>query len=192
MISKFTRISMKIHFAPKLGSVVAAVLLLTTAQAATIPKAEYKASKDRINSEYKTEKAACSSLAGNTKDVCVEEAKAKEKVALAELEYSYTGKPEDRNKALVAKAEANYAVAKEKCDDKAGNDKDVCVKEAKAVEVKALADAKLGKDIGDARKDAADDKRDADYKVAIEKCDAFAGDAKSTCVGAAKSKYGRG
>jgi len=183
---------MNLHLSPKLGSVFSAVLMLSTAQAAMIPKADYKAGKDRISAEYKTDKAACGSLAGNTKDVCVEEAKAKEKVALADLEYSYTGKPEDRNKALVAKAEANYAVAKEKCDDKAGNDKDVCVKEAKAVEVKALADAKLGKDIGDARKDAADDRRDADYRVALEKCDAFAGDAKSNCVGSAKSRYGKG
>jgi hypothetical protein len=182
---------MNIHLLPKLGSVFAGMLLLTTAQAAMITKADYKASKSRISAEYKSEKAACGSMAGNAKDVCVEEAKAKEKVALAELEFSFTGKSEDRNKLLVAKAKTNYAVAKEKCDDKAGNDKDVCVKEAQAVQVKALADAKLGKDIGDARKDTADEKRDADFKVAIEKCDAFAGDAKSTCVAAAKSKFGK-
>jgi hypothetical protein len=36
-------------------------------------------------------------------------------------------------------------VAKEKCDDQAGNARDVCRKEAKAVETKALADAKMGK-----------------------------------------------
>jgi hypothetical protein len=182
---------MNVHLLPKIGSVFAGMLLVATAQAAMITKADYKAGKSRINAEYKSEKAACGSMAGNAKDVCVEEAKAKEKVALAELEFSFTGKSEDRNKVLVAKAKTNYAVAKEKCDDKAGNDKDVCVKEAKAVEVKALADAKLGKDIGDARKDAADEKRDADFKVAIEKCDAFAGDAKSTCVASAKSKYGK-
>jgi hypothetical protein len=182
---------MNVHLLPKIGSVFAGMLLVATAQAAMITKADYKAGKSRINAEYKSEKAACGSMAGNAKDVCVEEAKAKEKVALAELEFSFTGKSEDRNKVLVAKAKTNYAVAKEKCDDKAGNDKDVCVKEAKAVEVKALADAKLGKDISDARKDTADEKRDADFKVAIEKCDAFAGDAKSTCVAAAKSKFGK-
>ncbi|MHB8742367.1 MAG: hypothetical protein ACYC9L_04510 [Sulfuricaulis sp.] len=32
-------------------------------------------------------------------------------------------------------------MAKEKCDDKAGNDKDVCVKEAKAALVRGKADA---------------------------------------------------
>jgi hypothetical protein len=164
-------------FVLKPAAVAATVLLVSAAQAATITKADYEASKTRISADYKADKAACASLAANAKDICVEEAKAKEKVARAELEYSFTGKSKERNKVLVAKAESTYAVAKEKCDDKAGNDKDVCVKEAKAVEVKALADAKLGKEIGEARKDAADEKRDADYKVAIEKCDALAGDA---------------
>jgi hypothetical protein len=34
-------------------------------------------------------------------------------------------------------------------------------------------------------------KRDANYKVAIEKCDALAGDAKSSCVASAKTTYGK-
>ncbi|MFM9915416.1 MAG: hypothetical protein ACKVOX_06385 [Rhizobacter sp.] len=179
------------HFVLKPAAVAVAVFLLSTAQAATITKADYQVGKIRISADYKADKAACASLAANAKDICVEEAKAKEKVALAELEFSFTGKSKDRNKVLVAKAESTYAVAKEKCDDRAGNDKDVCVKEAKAVEIKALADAKLGKEIGEARKDAAADKLDADYKVAIEKCDALAGDAKATCVAAAKAKFGK-
>jgi hypothetical protein len=130
-------------------------------------------------------------MAGNNKDICVEQAKGKEKVARAELEYSYTAKDTDRNQVLVAKAESIYAVAKERCDDKAGNAKDVCRSEAKAVETKALAQARLGKEIVNAEKDAATDMKDADYKVAIEKCDALAGDAKASCVAAAKAKFGK-
>jgi hypothetical protein len=175
----------------KVSLIVAAILVLPLAQAATMNKAEYKADKTRISADYKADKAACASLAANAKDICVQEAKAKEKVARAELEYSYTGKPGDQTKVLVAKAKSAYAVAKEKCDDKSGNDKDVCVKEAKAVETKALADAKMGKQIGEAKKDAAEEKRDADYKVAVEKCDALAGDAKASCIAAAKAKFGK-
>jgi len=175
----------------KYSLLVAAMLALPVAQAATMSKADYKADKTRISADYKADKAACASLKDNAKDICVEQAKAKEKVARAELEYSYTGKATDQNKILVAKAEANYSVAKEKCDDMKGNDKDVCVKEAKAAEVKALADAKAGKQIAEVKKDAAQDKRDADYKVAAEKCDALAGDAKSSCVAAAKAKFGK-
>lgn len=175
----------------KLAVLAAALMTLPMAQAASMSKADYQSAKDRIKAEYKTDKAACDAQSGNAKDVCVEQGKAKEKVALAELEFSYTGKPADRTKVLVAKAETTYAVAKERCDDLSGNPKDVCVKEAKAAEVKAKADAKLGKEIGEARKDAAADKRDADYKVAAEKCDALAGDAKSSCMANAKTTYGK-
>jgi hypothetical protein len=161
------------------------------ANAASISKEEFGAAKNRIEAQYKSDRDACASLKGNANDVCIEQAKAKEKVARAELAYSYSGKASDQNKVLVTRAETTYAVAKEACDDKSGNDKDVCLKEAKAAETKALADAKVGKQIGEARSDAADDKRDADYKVAIEKCDALAGDAKSACVGAAKSRFGK-
>jgi len=169
----------------------AALLALPLAQAATMAKPDYTAAKSRISADYKADKAACAALTANAKDICVEEAKAKEKVARAELEYGYTGKAKDQNKVLVAKAESAYSVAKEKCDDMKGNEKDVCVKQAKAVEVKALADAKMGKQITEAKTDAAQDKRDADYKVAAEKCDAMTGDAKASCMTAAKAKFGK-
>jgi hypothetical protein len=180
------------RFTLQASLLLAGLLALPMAQAATsMGKADYSAGKTRISADYKSEKAACAALKSNAKDVCVEEAKAKEKVARAELEYNYTGKLRDRNALAEAKAKSAYAVAKEKCDDQSGNAKDVCVKEAKAIEVKALADAKLVKEVGEARTDAAADKTTADYKVAIEKCDALAGDAKASCVTAAKVKFGK-
>ena len=175
----------------KFAILTAALLALPVAHAAVISKADYQSTKTRIHADYKTDKTACSSQSGNAKDICVEQAKGHEKVARAELEYSYSGKPADQNKVLVAKAESAYAVAKEKCDDLAGNTKDVCVKEAKAIEVKALADAKAGKQIVEATTDAAETKRTADYKVDSEKCEAFAGDAKASCISTAKAKFGK-
>ena len=180
------------HFSNlKITLVAAALLAFSGAQAATVAKADYQSGKTRISADYKADKAACSSMSGNAKDVCVEEAKAKEKVARAELEYGYTGKPGDMTKVREAKAKSAYAIAKEKCDDKAGNDKDVCRKEAKAVETKALVDAKMAKDIGETRKDGAMEKTDADYKVAAEKCESLAGDAKASCIASAKAKFGK-
>ena len=49
----------------------------------------------------------------------------------------------------------------------------------------------MKKEIGDAKKGAATEKVDADYKVAIEKCDALAGDAKASCIATAKAKFGK-
>lgn len=175
----------------KTSLIAAALLSFSVAQAGTVTKAEYKAEKTHISDSYKADKKACDAMKGNAKDVCIEGAKARESVARAELEYSYTGKAADQTKVREAKAKSAYAVAKEKCDDQSGNAKDVCVKEAKAVEVKALADAKLSEQIGEAKKEASEDKSDADYKVAIEKCDSLAGDAKTSCVAAAKAKFGK-
>ena len=167
-----------------------------------ISKDEYKAGKDRIAAEYKLAKASCASLAGNPNDICVAEAKGAEKVAKADLEASYKPSHKTHYKASVAKAEADYAVSKEKCDDLAGNAKDVCVKEAKAAETSAEADAKAQLKSSDAkttareksvdaRKNANEDKIDAQYAVAKEKCDDLAGNAKDACVNEAKVRFGK-
>lgn len=169
------------------ATLLAAALLPTFASAAVMTKADYSAAKTRIGADYKADQKQCATLKANAKDICGAEAKGKEKVARAELEFSYTGKPADGIKVRVAGAEAAYAVAKEKCDDLSGNAKDVCVKQAKADEVKALAAAKLSKQVGAARTEAAEDVRDANYKLALEKCDALSGDAKTRCVDAAKA-----
>lgn len=126
-------------------SIVAALFAGSATFAAAMSHAEYAAKKDQISAEFKADKAACDKLEGNNKDVCVEKAKGKEKVAKAELEFNYTGKQADSAKIAVAKADANYDVAKEMCDDKKGNDKDLCVKDAKAMHAKAIAEAKAGK-----------------------------------------------
>jgi hypothetical protein len=176
--------------------------LNASAMADGISKDDYKAGKDKIALEYKTTKATCTPLAGNANDICVAQAKGQEKVALADLESSYRPTRRNHYLALVAQANADYAVANEKCDDLAGNVKDVCVKEAKAAQTTVTANAKAAlktanakatakAESSEARKDAAADKMDAQYKVAKEKCDALAGSAKEVCVSDAKAHFGK-
>jgi hypothetical protein len=183
------------------------------AMAQSMTKDEYKAGKDGIAAQYKSAKANCNSFAGNVKDICRVEAMGNEKIAKADLGFRYKPSDNTRYEARVAKAQADYAVARERCDDKAGNAKDVCLKEAKAAEIAAKADAKAQMKVSganktanekttaahatadektvDARKDAAEDKRDADFAVAKEKCDVYSGDAKDLCMNAAKTQYGK-
>ena len=172
------------------------------AMAANMSQEDYKAGKDQIASQYKAEKAACKSFSGNAEDICVAEAKGKEKVAKADLEAAYKPSVNNRYKASVAVAEATYSVARERCDDKAGTAKDVCVKEAKAVQTTAKADAKAQMKVSDAnaeargksaeaRKDAAESTNDAQYGVAKEKCDTYAGEAKDHCLSQAKKNFGK-
>ncbi len=201
------------NFNIKTLAVAIALAFSAGAMAQNVTKTEYSANKDKISAEYKTAKAGCASLSGNAKDICVIEAKGKEDVAKAELEASY--KPTTKNfyEVRVAKAEADYGVAKEKCDDLSGNTKDICVKEAKAVQTTAKAEAKAQLKTTDAnataneksaeaqskandtskqaRKDATADEIDAGYAVAKEKCDTFAGGAKDTCLDQAKKRFGK-
>ena len=154
-------------------------------------KGTYDQAKASAKAAYDTDKKACDAMSGNAKDICVAEAKAKRVRADETAEASYKNTPKAREHAIHEIAEANYKVAKERCDDKSGNDKDVCVKEAKAAMTRAQADAKAAQKGTQAKMDASKDKRDAEYNVAAEKCDAMSGDAKDSCVKSAKAKYGK-
>lgn len=184
------------------------LLMLTIALSCTfagnamaLTKDEYKGGKDRISADYKANKQRCDGFKANAKDVCESEAKGVEKVAKAELEAQYKPTPKNTEKVGFARADAAYDTAKEKCDDFAGNAKDVCVKDAKAAHVKAKEDAKVAKAVADVNKvktdkvaDASQDankaKNEADYKAARERCDALAGAPKDSCVNDAKAKFG--
>jgi len=172
--------------------------------AASVPltKDGYAEARRSADAQYKVDREACSSRSGNAKEICIAEAKGRNDIARAEAAVAYENTPVTRENLRVARARATHDVALEKCDDLAGNPKEVCVKEAKAALVRAKADARVDRVAGDTRtggrtqvqdaaKEAAAEKRDADFKVAIEKCDAFAGPAKEACVGNAKLQYGK-
>ena len=152
---------------------------------------DYKASRDRVDADYKAEAAGCDKLSGNAKDICMAEAKGHRDVARAELEANYHDSPKARAKVVEEKADAAYRVAKEKCEDLSGNAKDVCVADAKAQHEKSKAMATEQRKVSEARSDARADSRDAEYKAAKERCDTYAGDAKDRCVADAKARYGK-
>jgi hypothetical protein len=192
---------------------VAVGLVFATGAVAAMTKEEHQQAKDRIAAEYKNDKAGCAAATANAKDICQAQAKGKENVAKAELEATYKPSEKHRYDLGVAKADAQLAVAKEKCDDQAGNAKDVCVKEAKAHHTAAKADAKKSmkivaarktareetteartksaEKVADASKDAAADKRAAELKLANTKCEALAGTVKDSCMADAKARYGK-
>ena len=108
---------------------------------------------------------------------------------MLEVQYKHTRKA--RTDARIAAADADYAVAKAKCGAKAGNDMNVCIEEAKTAHTKAVAEATASKKVSDARAEAREDTREADYQVAAQKCDALSGANKDSCISAAKAKFGR-
>lgn len=154
-------------------------------------KAAYSTAKESAASEYKILREKCNALTENPKDICIKEAEAVRIHAKATAEAEYKGTPRAHGNARTAIANAGYDVAKAKCGSQTGNDKDVCIKEAKAANVIAKAEAKADTKVINARVDALDDKNDATFKVAIEKCDALAGAGKDSCVASAKAQHGK-
>ena len=175
---------------------------MPAANAPPISESEYVAIKDSADAQYKTDEAACASLGGNTKDVCMVRAKAQRSVTNADAEAAYDNTPKQREAARLARADARNAIAMEKCEDLAGNGKAVCEAEANAAFVSSKADAAVDRVTADtrleaaeeqsqARSDAKAEKSSADYEVAVEKCGVLAGQAKDDCIGVAKIRFGK-
>jgi len=168
-------------------------LIFATALFATddVGKSHFRAAKENAAATYKSARQRCDALSGKRRDICIVEAKAEEKRSNANAEANYENTPKARMKAQIAIAEADYSVAKEKCNTKTGSEKHVCMKEAKVAYEKAKLDAKSSRKISEIKSDTAQEKRDADYKVELEKCESLAGPSKDACTAAAKSKYGK-
>jgi hypothetical protein len=119
-----------------------AMAFSTFALAESMTKAEYQTARKNIESDYKSAKVGCDPMRANVKDICIADVTGRESIALAELEAVYQPGPKTQNDVRIARAQAGYWLAKEKCDDKAGHARDVCLKEAEAASMAARADAK--------------------------------------------------
>jgi len=136
------RITMNLNTASIMLGLAASCVLLASASAADMGKPQYKAEGQTIVAQYKKDKQACVRHSGNARDICMAEAKGHEQVAKAELEENYRPSDKHAYDLRVTKANATFAIAKEKCDDQAGNAQDLCRQQAKTAHVDALADAK--------------------------------------------------
>ncbi len=172
--------------------VVAAALAWANAaraQAVADPKATYEQARATAEANYKGARARCDLIAGNPHDLCMAEAKAARVRIDEEAEAAYKNTLSAYTGARMKIASANFDRDKVRCAAVTGNDRDVCLEQAKATLVAAQADAKADRKSIEARLDAREDKLAAEYRVAIEKCDAYAGAVKDQCVSTAKTAF---
>lgn len=170
----------------------ASIAVTAHATAATAEaKAVYVAANDTAVADFKMARAKCDSLTGNTKDVCIAEAKAARTFVEANAKAQYKNTLSARTSAVKDIADANYDVEKTKCASQTGNAKDVCIKAAQVNKVAAESNAKADKKVVEARTEAHEDKNTAEYKLMLEKCDSSTGAAKDACVAAAKKQFGK-
>lgn len=127
---------------------ISAILAVTSlafsaeAMAQSMSKSQYEATDKKNESLYKSAVVDCDSFADNAKDICMVAANGLKEIAKKELMARYKPSKKADYEVSIAKAEAEYAVAKEKCEDKTGNIKDICMNEAKAILLHAKSAAK--------------------------------------------------
>jgi len=169
-------------------TIAAAVVALGLGSAGTafaqekMSRDAYKAEKDRIEAEYKAANEKCDKLKGNAEDVCEVSAKGNRRIAEADLDARNKNTPAAQEEAKKVRADVQYDVAKEKCDDLSGNAKDVCQKDAKAAHARAVSDVR------GQRTDSRADATAANLDAALARCDKLTGDARASCLADARSK----
>ncbi len=150
--------------------------------------ATYHNVTQKAAADYKMAAAKCTGMAGNAKSICMEEAKAARAHAEADAIAQYNNTPVGRTKSRTAVADADYALAKAKCGDMSGADKDSCLANAGATHTAAVVDAKADRAI--AATGATDTispvtttgTRDATKAAAVDKCAQIAGQPKTGCL----------
>ena len=106
-------------------------------------KAAYYAAADKAAADYRDAHAACEALGeGNAQIVCIEEAKLAQTRTKGTAEAQYRNTAQARQKAATDIANAEYAVAKARCESTEDNDKSACVRYANALRSAAIATAK--------------------------------------------------
>jgi len=161
--------------------------------ASTDPKTTYIATTEKAESDYKLAHARCDRMTGAAEHLCVARAKAAQTQTESNATAVYKDTPQARATARIDIADANFEVEKAKCESQYSkpSDVEVCVKKPEASMVAEKANAAKNKKIVEANSSANDDQQNANYIVAIKKCDALNGDQKDDCVTSAKKLFGK-
>lgn len=120
-------------------------LELPASAKAPLTKARYEAAKAAIDRRFEADQKTCERLRGNAEDVCHAQAQGRQKAERAKLEARYRPSPEAVEEAKFTIAEANFEVAKEKCDALEGRAARRCMKEARAAREAARRQARVEK-----------------------------------------------
>ena len=88
----------------------------SVALGAEMSQQEYREAIKEIAAVHQQERAACKTLQGNAFDICQEKARGREHISRAELEERHHPSDHNRFQLSMARAEAEYGLAKQLCN----------------------------------------------------------------------------
>jgi hyperosmotically inducible protein len=179
---------MKINFllAALLATAVSASFAAAPTATLNHDPATYRNITQKAAADYKVAAAQCASMSGNAKDVCIEEAKAARAHTEADAIAQYNNTLKGRTKARTVVADADFALAKAKCADMSGAERDSCLNNARSVRTAAVADARADRNVAVTTDTASPvtttATRDATKAAAVDKCAQVAGQPNTACL----------
>ncbi len=175
------------HVAWLVVGCVFAVLWGMPANAELISTADLNAGLARAAADLVADKTACDQWTGTPRDVCRERALAKERVTRAELVVASTGTRKAHDHLAAVKVDTAYDIARTQCNDKTGDAKHACTRQAQTLRIQGQADLKHHEHKSEG---AVDKGRLNDDKPAAEKCDLLASGAAANCLPTTKPNKG--
>jgi len=181
---------MKTLIATLLATVAGASFAAAPTAALNHDPVTYRNLTQKAESEYRAATAKCDARSGNDKDICMAEARLARTRTEADALAKYNNTAAGRARARTNVADAEYDLAKARCDARSGADKDSCMDNAKSVHTAALADARAGRATGASAGGATasgglvtgTDTRDPAKAAAVDKCAQMGADAKTGCL----------
>ena len=194
--------------------IIATALALSAGPALTVPNEQYQSARRHLAAEFDASRQACKSLPRSSIGLCRAQADREFRVASAGLDALYNPSSDGSYKARIAIADAEYRVAKRKCDAKGGDVKRFCLNHARAAQIAAKAVANSPEDTStmkraldqkadvarkqlreeeertEGRKDSASAKRHTELHIAMERCETLPDYDRLACVSEADKRFG--
>lgn len=160
--------------------IAVALLSMNACTTDSLGNAKYNAAVARAHEDRMLALRSCEKFSGDAKSLCRTEANVNRTKAVAGAKAENLGTAEALIQAERDNVDADWVLAKEKCNTFGGDTKDKCV-----------AEARRARDVSYAEIDANADKLQAQWKAAVSVCMEKAGTYRTTCLAEARAKYGR-
>ena len=194
--------------------IMAVALAFSAGAALTVPNEQYQSSRRDLAAKLDASRQACKSLPRSSIGLCRAEADREYQVASAGLDALYNHSSDGSYKARIAIADAEYRVARRKCDGKEGDVKRFCLNHARAAQIAAKAVANSPEDTSimkraldqkadvarkelreeeertEGRKDPASAKRNTELHISMERCETLPDYDRLVCVSEAGKRFG--
>ncbi len=156
------------------------LLALNACTTDSLGDAKFKAAVARAHEDQMLALRDCEQFSGDAKSMCRTEANIAQKKTVATAKAENLGTAKALTQAELDNVDADWTLAKEKCNTFGGDAKTECLAKARAARNASVAEI-----------NANADKQESEWKSAVAQCSELAGTYRSTCMAEARAKYGR-